>query len=519
MRSEATSPRPEARRAGDDLFSIDVDSLIGKVAARTFRSPHHYPVVRAALGRGAGHVRVSVDRTSLAVRDDGEGVPEDSLAGLVRVFDRSLAPAARQAALASLEDGGGAGLLAALAPSPSRLEIDTAGGGGRGWTVTVEGGQARRRPASRPIEGTRVRLVRRGDPRAERRALSEWCAFARASVVVDGEQVGGHGPPPDAIARREVNRGGRRRGVVWIPARGDACRVEVLEAGIRRSELVGPPEEGLVFEAALEIDEGGVSAARSDLIETARGLYEDLPRLHRHAPPSVRPRIEQLLFLHHRRTHETRLLDAVAPFATLGPGPGMGLSEVRRRVREGDVRAIEVGDDPRRYQTRGIVVLALTPAQREFLTAHAGVDVGPPPPAPSRPSWTRRLGRRLTSWWKRLAGGMHAALVDVAGPQDVDPAHRALESALRDALAAGRVELPPGAAGGPPRVVMSRNGTSRPGRLLEIAGRWTIVVHLRHPLLPRACRALERDPRNLAVIVAWLTAGQAAMDERDQSSS
>ncbi len=484
------------------LFSVDADAHLRKLAASMFPTPAQLPVelVRAALGRGAATVTVEIRRRRLAVADDGGAIAEEEWLALRCALDGSRPGVDRERAIAALHESArpGIGPLAALLPGARDILIASPGAGLRP-ALRLVGGALRFIPAAGPQPGTRVVVRRRhGDADAEKRLLAELCAGVDALITLNGRAIEKKPVLRRALVRQALEAGpaaGAARSAVSVPARGEICRIWLLDRQIPWQLFTSASCAGLVFDAALESRAPATAAEFTALADAASGLYDWLSARYPSFPLPWQERIEELVFRRIRATGDPRLSSAFAPFRLLGSPRRLSLDEVRLRAQAGPLTALPAGGDPARFRDPLQEALLLTPRQIDFLANDAGVPLVVPPAAadgrglPGRlAAPLRRAGLRLLACLprrrrreapglrpdeERLCRGMEAQLRERAAfplPPDV-----------RVALAAGRGLFPSSWRPGPERSVL-----------------W---LRRDHPLVRAAARGVGRDPANAEL--AW----------------
>ena len=492
-----------------EILSVDVESLIRKRSAYTFRSPHHYPVelVRDAARRGATSVTLYVSSARVEVIDDGAPYAAEALQGLATLLDPRAPSASRVAQMDQFEALRGLGLLAALAPRPSRLRIERA---------AATPGALEYRPDGPPtLESSsggrnRVLIERRGRAGDERRVLRDWCRWARLRITLDGEDIAGHLPAPHlGLARLRDDEGdgeGDGDGVLWLPIRGEACRVRLLEHGIQWRLAAYAPDHGLLYEAAVESPEVPPRKLRSQLRSLALDLYVRAMEGRTSLPAPGRDRLDELVFLHHRRTDSRHLMGAYAPFCVAGTDRLIDLDAIRDRAAAGPVLALPLSANLDRYSIEEEEVLLLTPRQWEYLEEHAGVPLTPPPRRPRRRGLVGRLlgdlGRSL-----RAAAGALRSSGHAIPREDMTGAEAALVDGLEGALGAGRCYLPGLEGTRSVPVVLVRGGAWRPAAVIQVGRAPRVLLHRANRDVRRAARAVEGNEELLYLALPLLFNG------------
>ena len=489
-----------------EILSVDVESLIRKRAAYTFRSPHHYPVelVRDAARRGATTVRITVTGARLEISDDGSPHPTAALRGLAVLLDPSAPTADRIAGMDQFEALRGLGLLAALAPGPTRLRVERAAG---------TPGAMEYRPGARPsLEPTpqgenRVVIERRWRSTNERQILADWCRWAGARIILNGDEISGRPPTPHLGLAELRDEGGGGQGLLWLPVRGEACRVRLLEHGVQWRLAAYGPDHGLLYEAAVEAPEAPPGQVRRRLRALAMDLYVRAMETRSSLPASGQDRLDELVFLQHRKTDGRHLMDTYAPFQLAGSGRLLTLDEIRDRAAAGAVSALPMTATLDRYSIDDEEVLLLTPRQWEYLEEHAGVPLTPPPRRPRRRGL---VGRTLGDLGRRLRAGA-GALLRGGGreirSEDMSPRESALVTGLSDALSSGRCYLPGLEGRRQVTVTLVQGGIWRPAAVVRGGDRPRVLLHRGNRDVRRAARAVAKDRELLYLALPLLFNG------------
>jgi hypothetical protein len=513
MTIEKIMPGLEAtgEKLDPDFLSIDIEALLRKLPGRTFRSPHHYPVelVRAALVRSASRVEVRLSRQSAVITDDGPGLDDVTLASLASVFDPALPPQKRQEALASFENESGIGIIAAFAPSPSEVVIETGGAAGGARRLVLRRGRS---PVTQDMEkqsGTRIVISRKeGDPGKEKEAVGDYCRFAEAEILVNGRLISRLRGREDQIASEKLAPWEAcSGGWVWIPGEGDTCRVWLLDRGVRWHLSVYPPDQGMVYEASVECGGKRPVGCTRHIREVALELYRRMAAEYPGQGRGGAQRVEELLFLHYRHTSDASVVESFAPFRVLPGRRRMSLAEIRDRAKEGPLYAIRINENKDDYDTKSLTVLHLTPNQWEFLVEHAGVRLSAPLPSPRSEPWhvrlLRRVGSAVSNVAARAAFGMLRPVPEGSLLQD----EKLLVELVSAELAAKRFRLPGAGDDAAAKVVMSDGWGRTPGRILTRGGRKVLALSRRSRRVREAASALMKDARNITLVLPMLTGG------------
>lgn len=498
--------------AGDGLLSVDADAHLQKLASSMFPTPAQLPVelVRAALKRRANRVVLKIGRSLLIVEDDGEEIAAGHWRHLTCALDARRVPADREQAISALQDAArpGIGLLAVLVPGAEEIRIESPGSENRP-ALQVRGGTVFSPAATTRGRGTRIAIQRRnGAIAGEKKLLAELCAAVSAEVFLNGLRIEKKPVLRRSLVQQEVDPGqGRGSFRVAIPARGDICRIWLLDQRIPWQLFTSASYHGLVFDAALESGQAPTEREFAQLAASAARLYHWLAEHYPSFPQRYRERIEDLLFKKMAAGGDLRLVSAFAPFRLWRSQRCLSLEEVRRQAGAGTLYALPLDASPEQFLSIHREALQLTPRQRDFLLNVAGVPLVPLSPVAAGP----RMLSRLAGAWMRchrfLAALMphrHSAALD---PARLDEGERRLCREL-ELMARGHATAPL-----PLHVAMI------PGRglthcLWRPAQASDLLLRRGHPLVKAAVRSVGSDPANaelafMALVPpGFLTAGR-----------
>jgi hypothetical protein len=498
----------DLKRAGTgagDLFSVDTDAHLQKLAASMFPTPAQLPVelVRAALKRKATVVAVEIRNKRLAVSDNGEAIAAVPWQELACALDRQGSPAAREKAIAALQADAapGIGLLAVLLPGASTIHVQSPGRDRRP-ALRVANSQVSWSTCEAGTWGTRIVIRRRGGPvRSEIKLLRELCAAAPGEITLNDRPIA-RKPVLRRTLVQQSARGipGQDTALVAIPAQGDICRIWLLDQGIPWQVLTSASCHGLVFDAALESAQAATGREFSALAATAGRLYQWLADHHATFPAHYQERIEELVFKKVGAGGDLVLLSAFAPFRLWGSRQRLNLEEVRRKAETGPLFAMPHDGDPGRSLGSHQEALLLTPGQRDFLLNQLGLPLVIPPAAMDRPGRLALLAARLRSSCARLAARLPRRRCLALDPAVLDEMETGL---CRELELYGRSTRQQ-----PPALSLAVAMTGGRG-LAPVAWRpgpagGILFLRRRHPLVRAAARSVARDRANAELAFAAL---------------
>ncbi len=487
----------EMKNEAIDLFSVDADAHLQKLAACAFPSPAQLPVelVRDSLRRGARDIVVEVQRNRLLLEDEGAGVAEDIWRELACAVDPGRGVAEREKAIDALQRASspGIGLLAAFVPGATRIRIENSASRG-GAAMVIAEGQVRHADAADGAYGTRITIARRGGPaELEKQLLRELCAAVPAAITLNGRRIESKPLLRRALVRRQVDME-RGQAQVSAPAAGDICRVWLLDQWIPWQVFACPSRHGLVFEAALESGSAPSEAEWERLDHEAARLYQWLAGNYHSFPEKHQARIEELLFRKVGYSGDLRLLSAFAPFRLWRSRQRLTLEEVRRKAERSVLYALPLGCDPEHVLGHHQEALLLSPLQKDFLLNRLGLPLVEPAASMGAPggrwSW-------ISSGWRRIARAadlLPRRSFHALTPEQLSDAEGSLCRELEIFWLRLRPHGPAAPPPNPLQVVMVKGRGLAPAVWRSGTHKNVLYLRRRHPLVGLAVQRVARDP-------------------------
>ncbi len=480
--------------AGGELLSVDADAHLQKLASSMFPTPAQLPVelVRAALSRRAKKVALKIGRSLLLVEDDGEEIAASHWRHLACALDTNRAPADREQAISALQEAArpGIGLLAVLVPGAEEIRIESPGRENRP-ALQVRGGTVCSPAVTTLDRGTRIAIRRRnGAIAGEKKLLAELCAAVSGEITLNGLRIEKKPVLRRTLVQQEVDFGpGQGSSLVAILAKGDICRIWLLDQRIPWQLFTSASYRGLVFDAALESRRAATEREFAQLAAAAARLYHWLAEHHPSFPPRYQERIEELLFKKMEMSGDLRLVSSFAPFRLWRSHRRLSLEEVRRKADAGALYALPLNASPERFPCVHQEALQLTPRQRDFLLHIAGVPLIPLSPAAAGRGMRSRLAGAWTRLTRLLAARLPHRRTGVLDHARLDDGERRLCREL-ELMAHGHAVAP-----FPFHVAMI------PGRgltpcLWRPAKSGDLLLRRGHPLVKAAVRSVARDRAN-----------------------
>jgi len=369
----------------EQLFSIDVDAHLKKAASHTFGSPAHYPVelVRAAIKRGATKVNVNATGSRLMVEDNGRGLDASAVETLTLLMDPSGDTGSKEAAVESLQARESMGLLAIFAADPEEIMIENVNVTSKhSHTIHFRAPRFQIRGSCNRACGTAVTLTgKHRDTEREKNLLEVFCRSVTIDLHLNGKAVGKNSLLTKQLgtlelAATEFHGGGQ----IGIPRNGTLCHLRLLDHGIPWHHMALAPQEGFVFDAALEFSREPTAVTRK-FIRQLQGhvlrLYQWLCKRYSTAEPYHQERIEELVFTHCRLTGDVSLVHQFAPFRMYKSPYSADLAMLRESAAKGNLYAVPAKKDKQLFNIasgqRDVYVLSRE--QADLLINHLNLPV------------------------------------------------------------------------------------------------------------------------------------------------
>lgn len=495
------------------LLTVDFSAQLRKTILHSHTFPEQYLVecIRWCLGVGAASIRVESTPKELLIRWDGGPAPAGDLTALEHLFGPDHPWEVRETALEHFHGQKGLGLLSAWACSPKSVVLHVLHQEGiQSLEYRLDFFNSRHQPLPSPGPGgldqsqavsQSLRLVRKGDVAAEATAVRDYCRFAAASILFNGQETTVGSLPPEGLAGfRLKDEAGDPLGLVWIPRKGDLCRLVLLRRGIRwKMVATTTHRKGIIYEGAVEA-EGIAQGLMQTLDHAATKLYGRLADGLEKMNTPDRQRVEHLLLSYSRVTGDTRLLENARLFP-LADGTGfLSLGELRVAAAEARVGSVRDFVSARHASAFPMVLVRLADAQATFLR-EMGIEV----PALGRKALlahaapSKRLQHLLRRAWGQWFEGR------VVPPERQSSDQRSLMVALEGGLVSGSF-VPAGVAHGIRVTAELRTGRARASVQL---GQGCAIVRL-HTGNPRLKSALARHAAGAPVrlLLPWLLEGE-----------
>jgi len=335
--------------------------------------------------------------------------------------------------------------------------------------------------------------------------IRELCAAVPQDIVLNGHKLEKKSLLRRILAQRLIDPGhGYNHASVAIPARGDVCRIWLLDQGIPWQAFTCASYQGLVFEAALESGSRPTASCFAMLAKAAGQLYQWLAAHYMSFPEKYQARIEDLIFKKERLYGDLQLLSAFTPFRLWRSKRRLNLEELRRKAENEILYAMPLGSDPGFVLGRHEQALLLTPLQKDFLLNHLHLPLVMP--AVHMETVGKLKVRFFFGIRKliRLTAALPRRMVKILPTDQMDSEEKYLCRELVSHWQHQQLHDTPGHQPIPLTVVMVGGRGLAPAFWLQ-AGRGRVLhIRRRHPLIRQALCCVRRDPANSELIFAAL---------------
>jgi len=357
----------------DTLFSIDIESYLKKIAVFSQRSSLLYPaeLVKTAFQRGADAVNIAITGSRVEMFDNGEGIDPSRL-NMLADLKRPLPDERKEAAVRALRGEFSAGLLAVFAPDPQSILIETVSRG-KGYRLSISPEETALEEGASIPAGSRILIRRKGqDFEREIKIFREYTKWSGKTIVLNGAGIKQETSMPDTLASIVMNgKDSGPAGLCGIPVSGLICRVWITENGVLRKKMDFPPDRGLVYHAVIETENLEWEDARPGIFPYVHKLYQYLCRNYHRVNPAQKDRIEELMFLHTRKTGDRVFSDSIKPFRVSGQNSFLGLPELVKLSNSGKLYVVNSEYNRNDFiRKNSEFTVELKPRQIDFVLNH-----------------------------------------------------------------------------------------------------------------------------------------------------
>jgi hypothetical protein len=486
----------------NDLFSIDVDSHLKSVATHTFGSPSHYPVelVRAALKRGATQIHVNVGRIHVQVKDNGSGLSRQSLEILYTLLDMKRPETLKEEAVEKLEELKEYGLLAIFSSSPHKILIENVSPSEK-TSIVFNKVLLSRSPKCKLTAGTRITIYSKADRdiQDEKEIITNYCKSVHKNIYLNKVPISKQPRFTNYLAALKINSSKHSiRGEMSIPRDGNTCTIILLDMGIPYRYIKLPPQQGYIFNVAIEYSGEVTKRILSILIQYSFTLYRWLCQHHREVPPQIQERIEELIFTQYRITGERDLIKEFSPFKILGSKATLTLPSILELAKNKSVLAVPRNKQHLKYNISNQRILSLTQEQADLLINIENIPVIFISPLSSG----RRYFTRLIAFFKKIMKSLILFLSpsptkgNILKDDQMSPQEQSFNRILNEYIQTQKPRLAVQKAWllfskGPFPSVLSK----------KIKNSRTLFIRRNHPLVLKAIELVNQDPRNIEMVM------------------
>ncbi len=326
----------------DTLFSIDIESYLHKIAVFSQRSSLLYPaeLAKTAFKRGADSINITIDSRKVEIYDNGEGIDPLHL-NMLSELKKAVPDERKEKAVRMLRGEHSAGMLAVFASDPKNIVMETLYKG-NGYRLSINEEEVVLEEGSDLPVGSRILIERKSrDLNREIKLFIEHSRWSDKNIILNGVELISENVIPDTLVSVKI-RGESRglSGMCGIPVSGMICRIWITENGIIRKKMDLPPTGGLIFTAVLETGTAEWEDVLSWLFPYIKKLYHYLCKNYERVRTEQKDRIEELMFLHARKTGERTFSGSIKPFRVSGRNTFIGLEELVKLSNSGKLYVV-----------------------------------------------------------------------------------------------------------------------------------------------------------------------------------
>ncbi len=359
------------------LFSLDVESYLHKAAVFSQRSALLYSteLIKTAFKRGADNVNIIIDQNKTEISDNGSRIDPGDLNMLAELKNKNAPVERKEAAVRRLRGEYGAGLLAVFASEPKSVKIDTVSGNS-GYNLILNNEEVFLEEGTSLGNGTKILISRRSrNYKKEIEIVKEYVKWSGKKILLNGDEINTEKTLPDTLVSVNIlDKESAISGMCGIPSKGGMCRIWFTENGIIRKKMDLPPFRGLIFSAVLETDKSEWEDVHSIVAPYIYKLYYYLGDKYTKLRSEHKNRVEELIFLHTRKTGEKKFTEKIKPFRVSGSNTYVGLQDLIELSNSGGLYVINSDSDRSDLSGKNSeYTIELTPRQIDFVMNHLRV--------------------------------------------------------------------------------------------------------------------------------------------------
>ncbi len=386
-----------------ELFAIDVDAEIRKLADKRHKSEGESVVelVQFAAGLGPESIRVDLSRKRLTIECVGGLLSGRVGKALTTIMDAAATPPERHQAVVALEKRGGLPLLSCFAVPGYRVSLEWEMDGGPIGLV-FEAGRPIQKLRPEGVSGFRldVRGKRKGVG-AESRLLVNRCRFSSRPITLGNKRIDFGLKLHDCLAVVELG-GSATGGLVGVPRKGELVNVVTLKNGIVNDQTVLSFQNGMALDVVVEASGLSTSDLTDRLVERGEALYRRIRDTYRDFDFNERRRIRDLLIEYCLQTADVSHIGGMKVFP-LGRGEPLTFDEVQALLKAGDLFGIDEEDALDGYAPGERPVLLLDELLRRFFERFFVAPIPTPPMRVQQSGFRIKRGVRLQRFFTNLS--------------------------------------------------------------------------------------------------------------------
>ena len=356
------------------IFSLDVESYLHKSAVFSQRSSLLYSteLIKTAFKRGADNINIIIDQNKTEIFDNGSGIDPGNLNMLAELKTKHAPVERKEAAVRILRGDYGAGLLAVFASEPKSIKIETVSDN-IGYSLSINDEEVFMEEGTSLEKGTRILISRRSrNYKKEIEIVKEYLRWSGKKIILNGNEVITEKTIPDTLVSVKVgDNNSVVTGMCGIPSSGGMCRIWFTENGIIRKKMDSPPFRGLIFSAVIETNKSEWEDVHPIVVPYIYKLYQYLGEKYTKLISEHKNRVEELIFLHTRKTGERKFTEIIKPFRVSGSNTFIGLEELINLSDSGKLYVINSDHDKSDLSDKNSeFTIELSPRQIDFVMNH-----------------------------------------------------------------------------------------------------------------------------------------------------
>jgi len=315
-----------------EILSIDVNSHLQKVSSNIYKSPYHYTVelLRLALNRDASIVKIRIKRNKFEIYDNGSGIEKKQLNMLFNLYDKSNPPQEREILIDKIVTPQGIGFLSLFSVFPEKILIENVYNN-KNEKYILKNNLIKRVKGGNLKKGSKITIIRRiKDKNDEKKILQNYMRFISKKVYINNKLYKKRKPFPGCMVYSKLKpMGFGKTGKIGIPLKNNFCRVWLTDSQIPWFYKAFSPYRGLLFESFIETKENFTTIDMDALSSLAKKHYRYLIKNYYKYPAKYKNRVEELIYKYFNATGKYKLINDFSQFKIYGKNLYLNLNQLK----------------------------------------------------------------------------------------------------------------------------------------------------------------------------------------------